>query len=463
MEKKMRKTYEIDMCSGPLFGKILLFTLTLMLSGILQLFFNAADVVVVGRFAGNEALAAVGSTGSLTNLLVNLFIGLSVGANVLVARDYGAKKEWEVSQTVHTSMIVSAAGGLLLSVLGIVAARPLLLLMDTPANVIEHSVLYMRIYFLGMPVMLLFNFGSAILRAIGDTRRPLFYLIIAGVTNVALNLCFVIAFHMGVAGVALATVLSQCVSTTLIIRCLVRSEGCFKLCFDKLHMNWNKFRKIAAIGLPAGIQGSLFSVSNVLIQSSVNSFGSVAMAGNTAGSNIEGFVYTAMNSVHQTAVSFTGQNLGGKQYERINKILAECLIFVVIIGLVMGNGAVLFGNQILGFYSSDPEVIAYGLQRMKVICTFYCLCGIMDVLVGSIRGLGYAVMPMIVSLLGACAFRVVWIYTIFQWDRTLHTLYISYPVSWTLTALVHGICFVAVRRKIAGCGRQQKGEGHEKI
>jgi putative MATE family efflux protein len=463
MEKKMRKTYEIDMCSGPLFGKILLFTLPLMLSGILQLFFNAADVVVVGRFAGNEALAAVGSTGSLTNLLVNLFIGLSVGANVLVARDYGAKKEWEVSQTVHTSMIVSAAGGLLLSVLGIVAARPLLLLMDTPANVIEHSVLYMRIYFLGMPVMLLFNFGSAILRAIGDTRRPLFYLIIAGVTNVALNLCFVIAFHMGVAGVALATVLSQCVSTTLIIRCLVRSEGCFKLCFDKLHMNWNKFRKIAAIGLPAGIQGSLFSVSNVLIQSSVNSFGSVAMAGNTAGSNIEGFVYTAMNSVHQTAVSFTGQNLGGKQYERINKILAECLIFVVIIGLVMGNGAVLFGNQILGFYSSDPEVIAYGLQRMKVICTFYCLCGIMDVLVGSIRGLGYAVMPMIVSLLGACAFRVVWIYTIFQWDRTLHTLYISYPVSWTLTALVHGICFVAVRRKIAGCGRQQKGEGHEKI
>ena len=459
----MRKTYEIDMCSGPLFGKILLFTLPLMLSGILQLFFNAADVVVVGRFAGNEALAAVGSTGSLTNLLVNLFIGLSVGANVLVARDYGAKKEWEVSQTVHTSMIVSAAGGLLLSVLGIVAARPLLLLMDTPAHVIEHSVLYMRIYFLGMPVMLLFNFGSAILRAIGDTRRPLFYLIIAGVTNVALNLCFVIAFHMGVAGVALATVLSQCVSTTLIIRCLVRSEGCFKLCFDKLHMNWNKFRKIAAIGLPAGIQGSLFSVSNVLIQSSVNSFGSVAMAGNTAGSNIEGFVYTAMNSVHQTAVSFTGQNLGGKQYERINKILAECLIFVVIIGLVMGNGAVLFGNQILGFYSSDPEVIAYGLQRMKVICTFYCLCGIMDVLVGSIRGLGYAVMPMIVSLLGACAFRVVWIYTIFQWDRTLHTLYISYPVSWTLTALVHGICFVAVRRKIAGCGRQQKGEGHEKI
>ena len=283
------------------------------------------------------------------------------------------------------------------------------LLMDTPENVIEHSVLYMRIYFLGMPVMLMFNFGSAILRAIGDTRRPLFYLSIAGVINVALNLFFVISLHIGVAGVALATVLSQCVSTMLIIRCLMKSEGCFRLCFNKLHINWDKFGKIAAIGLPAGIQGSLFSISNVLIQSSVNSFGSVAMAGNTAGSNVEGFVYTSMNSVHQTAVSFTGQNLGGKKYDRINKILIECLLFVTAIGLIMGNGAFFFGKQILGFYSSDPQVVSYGLQRMAVICTFYCICGIMDVFVGSIRGLGYAVMPMIVSLLGACAFRVIWI------------------------------------------------------
>lgn len=436
------------MCNGPLFGKILLFTLPLMLSGILQLLFNAADVVVVGRFAGNEALAAVGSTGALTNLLVNLFIGLSVGANVLIARYYGAKQEEEVSQTVHTSVLVSITGGFLLAVIGILAARPLLHLMDTPENVIEHSVLYMRIYFLGMPAMLLFNFGSAILRAIGDTRRPLIYLIIAGVVNVLLNLWFVIGFHMGVAGVALATVISQCVSTTLIIRCLLLSDGCFKLCFDKLHMNWDKFKRIAAIGLPAGIQGSLFSISNVLIQSSVNSFGSVAMAGNTAGSNVEGFVYVAMNSVHQTAVSFTGQNLGGRKYDRINKILIECLLFVTAVGLLMGNGAVLLGEQILGLYSSDGEVIAYGLRRMEIICTFYCLCGIMDVLVGCIRGLGYAVMPMIVSLLGACVFRVIWIYTIFQWDRTLRTLYISYPVSWTLTALVHGICFLAVRKKL---------------
>ncbi len=448
MEKKVQKSYEIDMCNGPLFGKILLFTLPLMLSGILQLLFNAADVVVVGRFAGNEALAAVGSTGALTNLLVNLFIGLSVGANVLVSRYYGARQEEEVSQTVHTSMLISMTGGILLTVLGIVAARPLLHMMDTPDNVIRHSVLYMRIYFIGMPVMLVFNFGSAILRAIGDTRRPLFYLIIAGIINVVLNLCFVILFHMGVAGVALATVISQCVSSALIIRCLIQSEGCFKLQWNKLRLNWDKFRKIAAIGLPAGIQGTLFSISNVLIQSSVNSFGSVAMAGNTAGSNVESFVYTAMNSVHQTAVSFTGQNLGGRKYERINKILIECLIFVTMIGLVMGNGAVLLGERILGFYSSDPEVIAYGIQRMKIICTSYFLCGIMDVLVGSIRGIGYAVMPMIVSLLGACVFRVVWIYTIFQWERTLRTLYISYPVSWMLTALVHLICFVVVRKKL---------------
>ncbi len=448
MEKKIQKSYEIDMCNGPLLGKIMLFTLPLMLSGILQLLFNAADVVVVGRFAGNEALAAVGSTGALTNLLVNLFIGMSVGANVLVARYYGGKQEEEVSRTVHTSMLVSAAGGIILAVLGIVLAKPLLLLMDTPDNVINHSVLYMRIYFLGMPVMLIFNFGSAILRAVGDTRRPLFYLIIAGVINVALNLWFVIGFHMGVAGVALATVISQCVSTALIVRSLLKSEGCLRLRPERLCMDWEKFGKIAAIGLPAGLQGSLFSISNVLIQSSVNSFGSVAMAGNTAASNIESFVYVAMNSVHQTAVSFTGQNLGGRQYDRIRKILIECLLFVTAIGLVLGNGAFLLGRQFLGFYSADAEVISYGLLRMKIICTWYFWCGIMDVLVGSIRGLGYAVMPMIVSLLGACAFRVVWIYTFFAWDRTLQTLYISYPISWALTAAAHLICFIAVYRKM---------------
>lgn len=448
MEKKVRKSYEIDMCNGPLLGKIMLFTLPLMLSGVLQLLFNAADVIVVGRFAGNEALAAVGSTGALTSLLVNLFIGLSVGVNVLVARYYGARQEEEVSKTVHTSVIAGVGGGILLAIVGIAAARPLLHMIATPENVIDQSIWYMRIYFLGMPALLLFNFGSAVLRAVGDTRRPLIYLMIAGVINVLLNLCFVIIFHMGVAGVALATVIAQSVSALLILRCLILSESCFKLCLDKLHISWEKFGKIAAIGMPAGIQGALFSISNVLIQSSVNSFGSVAMAGNTAGSNVEGFVYIAANSVHQTAVSFTGQNLGGRRYDRINKILIECLMFVTLIGLVMGNGAVFLEQQILGFYSSDPQVIYYGMQRMEIICTSYFLCGIMDVLVGCIRGLGYAVMPMIVSLLGACAFRVIWIYTFFQWDRTLHTLYISYPVSWALTAFAHLICFIIVRSKL---------------
>lgn len=447
-ELKSKKNFEIDMCNGPLLGKMLLFTLPLILSGILQLLFNAADVIVVGQFAGSESLAAVGSTSSLTNLLVNLFIGLSVGVNVLVARYYGAKQDDEVSETVHTAIVISVLGGILLAAIGFFAAKPLLTLMDTPEDVINYSVLYMRIYFLGMPVMLLYNFGSAVLRAIGDTRRPLFYLAIAGVINVCLNLWFVINFQMGVAGVALATIISQVVSAAMIVRCLMQSDGCFKLYPGKLRINWNKFARIARIGLPAGIQGSLFSISNVLIQSSVNSFGSIAMAGNTAASNIEGFVYTAMNAVHQTAISFTGQNLGGKRFDRLNKILFECLAFVTIIGLFMGNGAVLFGEQLLSLYSSDAKVIAYGMQRLQIICTFYCLCGIMDVLVGSIRGLGYAVMPMIVSLLGACAFRIVWIYTIFQWNRTLKTLYISYPVSWSLTATVHLICFLVVRRQL---------------
>lgn len=445
---KSTKAYEMDMCHGPLFRKILVFTLPLILSGILQLLFNAADVIVVGQFAGSESLAAVGSTSSLTNLLVNLFIGLSVGVNVLVARFYGAQQEQEAQETVHTAVVISVLGGIVLAFMGVLLAEPLLTLMDTPEDVIRYSVLYMRIYFVGMPVMLLYNFGSAILRAIGDTRRPLYFLAVAGVINVVLNLVFVICFHMGVAGVATATVISQCVSAALIVRCLMKSEGCIRLRPDRLRIHWGKLAKIARIGLPAGVQGMLFSISNVLIQSSVNSFGSIAMAGNTAAQNVEGFVYTSMNAVHQTAVSFTSQNLGGKQYKRINRILLECVLFVTVIGLVLGNGAYLLGNQILGIYSSDAEVVAYGMERLAIICTTYCLCGIMDVMVGSIRGLGYAVLPMIVSLMGACVFRIVYIYTVFEWDRTLRTLYISYPISWAMTAAVHVLCFLIVRRKV---------------
>ncbi|NBI92601.1 MATE family efflux transporter [Lachnospiraceae bacterium] len=439
------KSYEIDMCHGPLLGKILLFSVPLMLSGILQLLFNAADVVVVGRFAGSQSLAAVGSTSSLINMLTNIFIGLSVGTNVLIAHYYGAGQEKEVSETVHTSVLLSVVCGIILTVLGVGLAKPLLELMGTPEDVLDKAALYMRIYFVGMPVMLLYNFGSSILRAIGDTKRPLYYLTAAGVVNVALNLFFVITLQMDVAGVALATILSQCISAGCIVVCLMKTEGSFRMIPRQLRIHKDKLLRIIRIGLPAGMQGAIFSVSNVLIQSSVNSFGSLVMAGNTAASNIEGFVYTAMNAMHQTAVSFTGQNLGGKQFDRINKVLFQCLIIVAVVGLVLGNGAAFFGRHILRLYSSDGEVIEYGMIRLSIICTYYCLCGMMDTMVGAIRGLGYSVMPMVVSLIGACGLRVLWVMTIFQWERTLLCLYISYPVSWTITFAVHVICYVAVR------------------
>lgn len=442
------KSYEIDMCNGPLPGKILLFTLPLMLSGILQLLFNAADVVVVGQFAGSASLAAVGSTSALINLLINVFIGLSVGVNVLVARYYGAKSNREIEETVHTAIALSIIGGILLAVIGFFCSRFFLEWMGTPEDVIELATIYMKIYFLGMPMLMVYNFGAAILRAIGDTKRPLMYLLIAGVINVILNLFFVIVWKMGVAGVALATVISQVYSTGMIIRCLIRAEGALKLHVRHIRIDRDKFRRIVQIGLPAGLQGVVFSLSNVIIQSSVNSFGSVAMAGNTAAGNLEGFVYNSMNSFHQANVSFTGQNMGARKHDRINKVLGLCLLFVTITGLVMGLGVVAAAHPLLAIYSSDPDVIAVGVLRLTIICGTYCLCGIMDVLVGSLRGMGYGVMPMIVSMIGACGFRIVWIMTIFRVDHTLTNLYMSYPISWTLTAIAHFICFIIVRRKL---------------
>ena len=447
-EERKIKSYEIDMCHGPLLGKILVFSIPLMLSGILQLLFNAADVVVVGRFAGNESLAAVGSTSALINLLTNVFIGLSVGSNVLIARYYGAGQDQEVSETVHTAVLLSIISGIILCIVGVVLAGPLLRIMGTPDNVLDKAVLYMRIYFIGMPVMLLYNFGSAILRAIGDTKRPLYYLLAAGIVNVVLNLGFVILLHMDVAGVALATVISQCISAACIARCLIKSSGSYRLCLEKLHINKDKLVRIIKIGLPAGMQGAVFSISNVVIQSSVNSFGAVAMAGNTAAANVEGFVYICMNAMHQTAVSFTSQNLGGKQFKRINKVLVQCLVIVTLVGLLMGNGVVLFGRQILEIYSSDAEVIAYGMLRIGIICTTYCLCGIMDTMVGAMRGLGYSVIPMIVSLIGACGLRILWIMTVFKWNHTLVTLYISYPISWGITIAAHVVCYIFIRKHI---------------
>ena len=444
MEKSQSKKYEIDMCNGPLLGKMMVFYIPLMLSGVLQLLFNAADIIVVGRFAGSEALAAVGSTSSLINLLVNLFIGLSVGANVLVARFYGAGQKKELAEMVHTAILTSLVSGAILVVIGVVLAGPALRLMGTPEDVINQSVLYMRIYFCGMPAMMAYNFGSAVLRAVGDTKRPLYYLLIAGVVNVVLNLIFVICFSMGVAGVALATVISQVISAVLVLRCLVLSDSDYRLVLKELKIVPDKLIKMIQIGVPAGLQGALFSVSNVLIQSSVNSFGSVAMAGNTAASNIEGFVYTAMNALHQTAISFTGQNYGASKFKRIDKIALICQGMVIAVGLVFGNVVYLFSGTVLKLYSTEAEVIQYGILRMSIICTTYCLCGMMDVMVGVLRGMGYSIMPMLVSLTGACLFRIVWIYTVFQHIRTLNCLYSSYPISWALTFLVHVICFVVV-------------------
>lgn len=446
--KKMKtKSYEMDMCHGPLLKKILIFSIPLMLSGVLQLLFNAADIIVVGRYAGNTALAAVGSTSALINLLTNLFIGFSMSANVLVARYYGGNKETDANETVHTAILLSVISGSFLAVLGNLFAKPLLSLMGTPTDVLSQATLYMRLYFLGMPVIMLYNFGSSILRAIGDTKRPLLFLGIAGIINVILNLFFVIGFHLGVAGVALATVLSQCLSAGLIMKCLCEQKGCLKLSIKKLHLSKNKLLQIIQIGLPAGLQGTIFSLSNVLIQSSINTFGSVAIAGNTAASNIESFIYISMNTFYQTALTFTSQNAGGKQYHRITKVLLCCECLVIATGILLGGGAYLFAPQLLSIYSSDSHVITFGLRRMAVICLSYALCGMMDVIVGSLRGLGYSILPMIVSLIGACGLRILWIFTVFRWHHSLFILYLSYPITWIITFIAHLCCYIFIKQK----------------
>lgn len=442
--------FEIDMCNGSILKKMLLFAIPLMFSSILQLLFNAADIVVVGRFAGDNSLAAVGSTSSLINLMVNLFVGLSVGANVLVARYFGAKQTRDLSETIHTAITVSFISGVLLAIIGVLGAPVILGWMNTPGEVLGLASVYLRIYFLGMPAVMLYNFGAAILRAIGDTVRPLIFLIIAGIINVTLNLYFVIVLHMDVAGVAAATAISQCVSAVLVLGCLMKSDGGIKVEIKKLRIYKDKFIKILQIGLPAGFQGTLFSLSNVFIQSSVNSFGEVVVAGNSAASNIEGFVYVGMNAFHQAAISFTSQNVGAGKYERVNKILLTALGCVFAVGTFLGTGAYLLGETLLGIYSSSPDVIKAGMVRLGIICTVYALCGMMDVMVGSLRGLGYSVMPMIVSLIGACGLRIVFLATVFQMEQFhyIETVYYTYPISWSLTFVVHVICFIVVRRKL---------------
>lgn len=448
--RRKEKKYEIDMCNGPILKKMLLFAVPLMLSSILQLLFNAADIVVVGRFAGDDSLAAVGSTSSLINLLTNLFIGLSVGANVLVARFFGAKKEDELKETVHTAMTLSIIGGVVLTVIGIVGAPVILEWMQTPPEVLSLAVTYLRVYFVGMTAMMVYNFGSSILRAVGDTKRPLYFLSIAGVVNVILNLFFVIVFHWGVFGVGLATTISQVISAVLVLRCMVKEQGGIHLDFKCLGISKSKLLQIMQIGIPAGFQGMLFSLSNVVIQSSVNSFGATVVAGNSAASNIEGFVYVGMNAFYQAAISFMGQNVGAGKYNRVNKILLSAETCVIAVGLILGNLVVLFDEPLLSLYTDSADVAAAGVVRLGIICTTYCLCGMMDVMVGALRGLGYSIAPMIVSLLGACAFRLLWIATVFQIDRfhVIETVYISYPISWSLTFLAHVVTFLIVRRRL---------------
>ncbi len=442
-----RGSYEINMTEGPLLGKLIQFSIPLALSGILQLLFNAADIVVVGRFAGSHALAAVGSTGALNMLIVNLFMGLSIGVNVLCARFYGAGQNRDLKETVHTAALIAALSGFVLIFLGIGLSRPLLRLMDTPADVIDHSVLYMRIIFAGMPASMLYNFGSAILRAVGDTQRPLYFLLTAGIINVALNLFFVIVLHMGVAGVALATVLSQCVSAGLVILCLTRSEGPYRLFLKELKIYGPKLRDMTKIGIPAGIQSSMFSISNVLIQSTVNSFGSVAMAGSTAAGNIEGFLFTSLDAFTQGAQSFVGQNYGAKKMERVRKTVLLCVGLVTALGLLLGVSAYLAGDALLSIYSTDPAVIAFGRQRMLINCVFYFSIGPMNIFVGGMRGMGHSMAPMLDTVFGTCVLRVLWVYTVFAMWPAWTVLFASYPVSWTLTGVLTGISYFVIKKK----------------
>ena len=444
----MNKRYQLDMTEGRLLPKILLFSLPLMASSVLQLLFNAADVVVVGKFAGSEALAAVSSTTSLINLITQLFIGLSIGVNVVVAKHIGEKDFDKTYRSVSTSIIISLVGGVIVTVVGFLFCKTMLQLMGSPDDVIDLSALYLKIYFLGTIAMMLYNYGSAILRAQGDTQRPLKFLTLSGVLNVILNLIFVIVLKMSVAGVALATIISQYISAVLIMICLMKEKYPFGISLKEMTFDAAEFKQILVIGLPAGIQGTVFALSNVTVQSSINSFGKIVMSGNGAASNLEGFVYVAMNTFYQSAISFTSQNLGAKKYERLTPILFTCLGCVLVTGAVLGIGLWYFGDIFLSIYSSDPEVISAGIIRLSYIGKIYFLCGTMDVLCGCLRGMGYSLIPMINSLLGSCAFRLVWLATVFKIYHTQDMVYIVYPLSWIITITLHLILYIYVRKKM---------------
>ena len=455
MASSASKKYEMDMCNGPIISKMLIFAIPLMCSSILQLLFNAADIVVVGKFAGDNSLGAVGSTTALINLLVNLFMGLSVGANVLAARDYGGNRKDELSKTVHTSMMLSIISGIILTFVGVLFSRQILILMKSPDEILPLASLYLKIYFIGMPASMAYNFGSAILRSVGDTKRPLYFLFAAGIVNIILNLIFVIVFNMDVAGVALATIISQYISAFLVIRCLMRESEGIKLHISKLKIHKDKLMPILRVGIPAGFQGVIFSLSNVVIQSSVNIFGNIIVSGNSAAQNIEGFIYVGMNAFYQAAISFTSQNMGAGKKERVRKIAISAQILVILTGLILGLTALFSGRWLLRIYTNNPEVIEAGMKRMIVITTTYFLCGMMDVMVGIMRGLGYSIIPMIVSLVGACGLRLIWIATVFQIPQyhNVTTVYVAYPISWAITFTIHVITYIIIRQSL-GLGKK---------
>jgi putative MATE family efflux protein len=448
----MEKRYSLNMTSGPFLKKILVFSVPLMLTGLLQLAYNTADVIVVGRFAGKEALAAVGSTGSLINLLLNVFLGLSMGAGVMIARHIGAKDEERVHKSTHTAMAISILCGFFVGALGFFLSRHLLVLMKVPADVLDLASLYLKIYFAGSPGMLAYNFGASIVRATGDTKRPLYILFLSGLVNVALNLILVIFFHMGVSGVAIATIVSQYISAVMIIKYLTVIPNSCRLSFRKLHIYKEELLPIIKLGLPAGIQNSLFSVSNVIIQSTVNEFGSVAMAGIAAGSNFDSYVYTCTNAVSQTSMTFTSQNMGAKKYGNIPRVYSYCLIITVIIGTAGGMLGTLCADTITGFFSTDPEVIKIGAARLAQVMPFYVFCSLMDVAGNQLRGMGKSYEPMIVSLVGACGVRLAWIFFVLPLNHTLTTLYWAYPISWAATFFVQFALYFVIKHKMKRTG-----------
>ena len=438
------------MCSGSIMDKLISFALPLMISSILQLMFNAVDIIVVGRFSGSQALAAVGSTTALINVFTNLFIGISLGTNVLAARFFAAGKAKEMSETVHTSVLLAIISGVIMACAGVLFSKTALTFMGTPSDVIGQSALYMRIYFLGMPFFMLYNYGAAILRAIGDTKRPLIFLIFSGLINAGMNMILVILFHLGVAGVAIATIFSQMISCVLVLRCLWMAEGSYQLRFSRLAIRKYYLKQIFQVGIPAGIQSTVINFSNVLLQSSVNSFGSVAMAGYTAANNIFGFLYAAVNSVTQACMSFTSQNYGAGKYKRMDRVLINCIILTVSVSLVLGGGAFLFGSEILKIYTENEEVIQCGVEILSYTTVTYFLCGLMDLFPGPMRGVGYSAVPMLLSVIGTVGSRVLWIFCIFPHHRTLSFLFLSYPLSWIFTIILQVICFYFVRKRVYG-------------